>query len=112
MSPVSFQTISDETNSKNMKLGDFGGFCLAWSLWYLEHRIINSKIDQKQLIEKTIKKLFSQDIKFSEFIRNYANNINKERYKSLKKIGIPEKRISDERLSLQYETKIFNYIKK
>ena len=111
MSPVSFQTISDETNNKNIKLGDFGGFCLAWSLWYLEHRILNSKIDQKELIEKTIKKLFNQNLKFSEFIRNYANNINKKRYKTLKKIGIPEKRISDERLSFNYENKIFNYIK-
>ena len=52
------------------------------------------------------------NLKFSEFIRNYANNINKDRYKTLKKIGIPEKRISDERLSLNYEIKIFNLIKK
>lgn len=112
MSPVSFQTISDETNTRNMKLGDFGGFCLAWCLWYLEHRIINYKVDQKILINKTIKKLFNQNLKFSEFIRNYANNINKERYKTLKKIGIPEKRISDERLSINYQIDIFDYIKK
>ena len=113
MSPVSFQTISDETNSFNTKLGDFGGFCLAWSLWYLEHRMLNDRIDPKKLINKTIKKLMNKNnLKFSEFIRNYANNINKDRYKTLKKIGIPEKRISDERLSLNYEIKIFNFIKK
>jgi hypothetical protein len=112
MSPVSFQTISDETNSKNIKLGDFGGFCLAWCLWYLEHRILNHNIDPKVLINKTLKKLFQQKLKFSEFIRNYANNINKNRYKVMKKVGIPEKRISDEKLSLQYELSIFEFIKK
>ncbi len=112
MTPVSFQTISDETNNRNTKFGDFGGFCLAWSLWYLEHRIINSKVNQKELIEKTIKKLFKQDIKFSEFIRNYANNINKGRFKIFKKLGIPENRVSDEILSSNYELKIFDFIKK
>jgi hypothetical protein len=112
MSPVSFQTISDETNPKNVKLGDFGGFCLAWCLWYLEHRILNHNIDPKVLIDKTLKKLFKQKLKFSEFIRNYGNNINKERYKIMKKVGIPEKRISDEKISLKYELKIFDFIKK
>ena len=77
--------------------------CLAWCLWYLEHRILNHNIDPKVLIDKTLKKLFKQKLKFSEFIRNYGNNINKERYKIMKKIGIPEKRISDEKISLKYE---------
>lgn len=31
-----FQTMSDENNPVNKKAGDFGGFCLAWCLWYLE----------------------------------------------------------------------------
>ena len=37
-----FQTISDENNNLNLKPGDFGGFCLAWCLWYLETKLINS----------------------------------------------------------------------
>ena len=70
-----------------IQVRNFGGFCLAWSLWYLEHRMLNDRIDPKKLINKTIKKLMNKNnLKFGEFIRNYANNINKDRYKTLKKL--------------------------
>jgi len=94
--PVSgFQTISDELNPLNQKSGDFGGFCLAWCTWYLEHRIKNSKIDQKDLVKKLIKKMSSMDISFMEYIRNYANKLNEERVLNLIKAGIDEKKISN-----------------
>jgi hypothetical protein len=94
--PVSgFQTISDELNPLNQKSGDFGGFCLAWCTWYLEHRIKNSKIDQKDLVKKLIKKMSSMDITFMEYIRNYANKLNEERVQNLIKAGIDEKKISN-----------------
>jgi len=94
--PVSgFQTISDELNPLNQKSGDFGGFCLAWCTWYLEHRIKNSKINQKDLVKKLIKKMSSMDISFMEYIRNYANKLNEERVLNLIKAGIDEKKISN-----------------
>ena len=49
-----FQTISDENNILNTKFGDFGGYCLAWCIWYVEHRVINKGIDSKILIRKTL----------------------------------------------------------
>ena len=43
--PVSgFQTLSDENNIMNQKMGDFGGYCLAWCIWYVEHKL-NVKIN-------------------------------------------------------------------
>jgi hypothetical protein len=74
-----FQTISDENNKINKKLGDFGGFCLAWCLWYLETKLKNSNINSKILINKLINKLNNQQYSFSEYIRNYSNIINKKR---------------------------------
>lgn len=94
--PVSgFQTISDELNPLNQKSGDFGGFCLAWCTWYLEHRIKNIKIDQKDLVKKLIKKMSQMDISFMEYIRNYANKLNEERVINLVKAGIDEKKVSN-----------------
>jgi len=90
-----FQTISDETNLINTKAGDFGGFCLAWCLWYIETRIKNPDIDPKNLILKLISKLNKMEYKFSEHIRNYSNKINDKRIKYIKKIGIDEKEISN-----------------
>lgn len=110
MTTAGFQTISNETNMENLKYGDFGGFCLAWCLWYLEHRINNSNINQIDLFNKTIRKLLNGDIYFSEYIRNYANSINKERIKIFKKIGVPEKKISNEYLEIKYENLIHEYI--
>lgn len=90
-----FQTISDETNLINTKAGDFGGFCLAWCLWYIETRIKNSEVDPKTLVLKLINKLNKMEYKFSEHIRNYSNKINIKRVNYIKKIGINEKDISN-----------------
>jgi hypothetical protein len=106
----SFQLISNENNGYNQKSGDFGGYCAAWCLWYLEHKIKNSKIDSKELVKKTLKKLVKMDISFSEYIRNYANNINKEKISILKKIGIPDKRISDKHIITAHENMIYDFI--
>lgn len=109
--PVSsFQMISNENNGYNQKSGDFGGYCAAWCLWYLESRIKNYKISQKELVSKLIKKLVKLDITFSEYIRNYANNINKLKIKTLKSLQIPKNRISDKNLFTKYENLIYDFI--
>jgi hypothetical protein len=106
--PVSgFQTLSDENNYMNQKMGDFGGYCLAWSIWYVEHKMINLKVEPKDLIRKTINRFIKMDVKPMEYIRNYANHISKFRLGYLKKIGIPENIASNENLNNMY-TNIIN----
>lgn len=109
--PVSgLQTLSDENNYLKQKPGDFGGYCLAWCLWYVEHRMINSKYSAKQLISKLINKLLRNENSLFEYIRNYANNINKERLKVLKKIGIKTNKLTNLNFSTGEERVILNYI--
>jgi hypothetical protein len=105
-----FQTISDEKNLLNTKPGDFGGFCLAWCLWFLETKLINSTIDSKTLVEKLIKKMIKLDMKFSEYIRNYSNKINEKRIKYLKLTGMNTKSISNVYLSNEDYQKLTNYL--
>lgn len=105
-----FQTISDETNLINTKAGDFGGFCLAWCLWYIELRIKNPDINPKILIIKIINKLNNMEYKFVEHIRNYSNKINKKRIIYLKKIGINEKEISNTYLNNQNDYILAGYL--
>jgi hypothetical protein len=97
-----FQTLSDENNEMNEKLGDFGGYCLAWCLWYTEHKLNNLNVEPKQLIKKTINKFMSLNIRPMEYIRNYANYINIYRMKYLEEIGIPVNLTSNERLPFNY----------
>jgi len=101
-----FQTISDENNKLNQKMGDFGGYCLAWCLWYIEHRMKNIKVQPKTLIRKTLHKFMELNIKPNEYIRNYANEINKYRVKWLINHKVPKNDTSDEVISLKNLNKI------
>ena len=105
-----FQTVSDETNSINKKAGDFGGFCLAWCLWYLESRLKNPDVTSKILVDKIINKISKLDLKFSEYIRNYSNKINSKRVEYLELIGIDPKKISDSHLTVDTNLKLTNYL--
>lgn len=105
-----FQTLSDETNLVNKKAGDFGGFCLAWCLWYLETRLRNPDVDSKTLVNKLIHKITKLDIKFSEYIRNYSNKINEKRVQYLEEIGMDPKLISNVNLTVESNIKLTNYL--
>jgi len=109
--PVSgFQSLSDELNELNEKPGDFGGYCLAWCLWYLEHRILNNRFTAKKLIPKLLDKILKSKNSLIEYIRNYANDINKHRLKLLKKIGIKKNRLTNTTFTYQEEAKMFQFM--
>lgn len=107
-----FQLLSDEDNILNTKPGDFGGFCLAWCLWYLEHRILNYKCTQKYILPKLLEKIITKENKFSIYIRNYANYINKYKLDIFKKIGIDKYNLTNEEFDIDNLNKINNFIKK
>jgi len=69
---VGIQEKSKENESNNMKRGDFGGFCVAWTIWFIEHNIINNKITPKKLVKKLEKLIFQKDSPVN-YIRNYSN---------------------------------------
>ena len=105
-----FQTLSDENNPGNKKAGDFGGFCLAWCLWYLETRIKNPNVEPKRLVEKLIHKITNSDLKFNEYIRNYSNKINEKRVEYLKKIGLDPREISNVHLTINNDSIVADYL--
>jgi len=105
-----FQTVSDENNLINKKSGDFGGFCLAWCLWYLETRMKNPDVSPKILVDKVINKISKLDLKFSEYIRNYSNKINLKRIEYLEQIGIDSKKISDNHMTEDTSTKVTDFL--
>jgi hypothetical protein len=114
MPVAGFQSISDELNPLNQKSGDFGGYCLAWCTWYLEHKIKNHKINKnitsKILVDKLIKKISLSNTTFNEYIRNYANNLNLFRIKYLKDAGVDENKISNIYNDIYTDNKLDKYI--
>ena len=105
-----FQTLSNENNNNNLKPGDFGGFCLAWCLWYLESKLINPNVKSKILVRKLITIINNLNINFTEYIRNYSNKINNQREIYLNKIGIDEKNVSNLYFSKNDNVKLTNYL--
>lgn len=109
--PVSgFQTLSDETNEYNQKPGDFGGYCLAWSIWYCEHKLNNITVNPKDLVRKTLNRFMQMKITPMEYIRNYANHINKYRLDYMIKHGIPSHLVSNEYLNDTFIKQLFKSI--
>jgi hypothetical protein len=72
-----FQHISNETYTA---INEAKGLCVAWTFWYLEHKILNYNIDSKILIVKLKNKLIKDKKSIIDIIRGYAEKL--ERYKN------------------------------
>jgi ankyrin repeat protein len=71
---IGFQTLEMLENKKMKKIGDPGGFCVGWCLWYLEQRI-KYMVHPKVLSYKLIIKIKSKNISFKNLIRSYVNEL-------------------------------------
>jgi ankyrin repeat protein len=80
---ISFQLLdSIERNKK--KIGDPGGFCAVWSVWYVDFRITYASMKREKLIKNLIKTIKTNNISVKNMIRNYSQNIIDIRDKILK----------------------------
>ncbi len=73
---------------KNKNIGDPGGFCAAWCLWYVDNRINYEQISNEVLIKKIINSAKLKNILLRQIIRTYSKNITDIRDGILLKIGI------------------------
>lgn len=109
MSGSGLQSLSDENNIINKKPGDFGGFCLAWCLWFIEMKLTNHNISTENLINKSIKKIIKNN-SLIEYIRSYSNKITKQKYNIYKKINLPQNVWSNISLNSDHNNIIFKEI--
>ena len=64
---------------------DIEGYCLIWSIWFIELYINNSNYELNELFNKTIKKIINMNIFITNYIKNYSDNLYKKMLKFLKK---------------------------
>ena len=71
---------------------DPGGYCGAWSLWYLDYFLLLNKkfkkISREEVLVKAISFLHGNENSFRTFIRNYSKFIVDQRNKLIKKSNI------------------------
>ncbi len=97
---VGYQVLSNDSDNANKKMGDPFGYCLAWTLWYLEMRIHNPDLSSEKLVEKSMNMIISDnshnnksDNKFINFIRNYASELDEQKNQFLLDCGISKENI-------------------
>jgi hypothetical protein len=80
LAPKDYQQLYDsqsiESNFDKYQ-NEIGGFCQAWTFWYLEHKLLNFDIDSKTLLIKLKNKLLQENKSISDHIRSYADKLDK-----------------------------------
>ena len=108
---IGFQSLDATESSKFKKIGDPGGFCAAWTIWYVDMRLSNPTIERKELIEEIIKKIKKYNFSFKNIIRNYTVKITNLRDEILKEGQIDINDWINEKLNNDQILKINNKIK-
>jgi ankyrin repeat protein len=75
---ISFQLL-DILETKKKKIGDPGGFCALWAIWYVDMKLTFRELSSEILVKKLIKSIKVNNISVKNMIRNYAINIIKLR---------------------------------
>lgn len=114
LSGLRFQSISNDGDTTVKKMGDPGGYCLAWCLWYIELKLNNPDVEEEELLklasEKILKKYKKTENPYLYFIRDYARHLNDEKDQILLKLKIPRNEIYDIEYKNSNIKKISKYI--
>lgn len=87
ISKVGFQTM--ESHELNVsKIGDPGGFCALWSIWYVDQRLTYQNHSREVLVQELFNAIQSKNVGYRNLIRNYSRNIIKIRDDILESVGL------------------------
>lgn len=124
-----FQFVSNESDMENKKSGDPFGYCLAFSLWFIEVKIKNPNSNIEKLMNMSLEKMTNQEFSVStefyewsterninsnpilNYIRNYANKLDKMSTSYLKYSGINEIDVYSISFNEKNMNNILNYTK-
>jgi len=71
---IGFQLMDASETSKN-RIGDPGGFCALWSVWYTDMRLTYPELKRNKLVKYLMKNIKLNNLSFRDLIRNYSKNI-------------------------------------
>ena len=77
--------IKGKTKGNIFKQSDPGGFCGAWSLYFLDLKLTYPNYNTGKVLKKAFEALQKDKHSFRSFIRNYSNFISNQRSKLVKK---------------------------
>lgn len=87
MPKIGFQYF-DTIESRTKKIGDPGGFCALWAIWYTDYRLTYKDINRQSLVKQMLKYIKLKNVSFKSIVRNYSINITDIRDTILKKANL------------------------
>ena len=112
---IGFQAYENIEYYKSKKIGDPGGFCVAWCLWYANYNIKYYEIDSKKLIIKLIKLIKYNNMSFKSIIRNFSKTITdfRDSFLNIVKIDINDyiNEQYDDNVIIKLQELIHDYLK-
>ena len=84
---IGFQLL-DIYETKKKKIGDPGGFCALWAIWYVDMRLTYRTLSPEKLVKKLVKSIRTNNISIKNMIRNYAIHVIKLRDDILQHAGL------------------------
>ena len=109
---IGFQSLENVDYYKTKKLGDPGGFCAVWCLWYANNRIKYYDIKPKKLVMLLINKIKYNNLSFKNIIRNFSKEITDHRDSILMQFNLDINNYLNNQYDLDDLRKIENLIKK
>lgn len=106
---IGFQILDTLENDRKY-IGDPGGFCALWSIWYTDYRLTYYNVNRNKLVKLIIKTMRSENIQFKKMIRNYSVNITSIRDNVLKNNNLNINDWINENYSSKQLNDIFDYL--
>jgi len=125
LSDLKFQLADGEDLYENKNLGDPGGYCLAWTLWFVDLVLSNPNKNVRTLVKdffkkNVINKILSDeeddtDIKteniYLDFIRRYAHKLDNEKNLILIDMGFKNYHIYNSVMNLDMTNRLIDEFK-
>jgi ankyrin repeat protein len=108
---IGFQSLENAELYKTRKLGDPGGFCAVWCIWYALNRIKYSEIKQYKLVNILINKIKYNNFSFKDIVRNFSKEITDFRDGILTKINLDINNYLNNQYNIDDINKIVDIVK-
>jgi hypothetical protein len=110
LSEINWQTISHDSDIDEKLLGDPQGYCLAWCYWFIECKLKNPELDEKELMTQEFNKINKIDKSLGNpyliHIRSYSAQLDNMKNEFMSEVGIPH----IAKYQTSYENKYLNMI--
>jgi ankyrin repeat protein len=84
---IGFQLFDNFEHNRYRNIGDPGGFCALWCIWYTDLRMNYKHLSQKKLVKKLLDRIRTERISFRNLIRDFSSRITNLRDGVIDKLG-------------------------